>query len=176
MNIAETKLVGTYIIDIERRVDHRGFFARTWCERELQAHGLSARIAQINVGFSVNKGTLRGLHYQLPPYGEVKIVRCTMGAIYDVVVDLRPDSASYKQWVGIELTAENRRMLYIPEGCAHGYQTLTDDAEICYQTSHFFSAEHARGVRYNDPAFGIKWPLEVAAMSSGDKGWPDYRG
>ena len=175
MIFTETELQGVYLVDAERREDRRGFFSRLWCQRELVEHGLDARVAQVNAGFTLRKGGLRGLHFQLPPRQEVRIVRCTMGALFDVILDLRPMSPTHKQWVGVELTAENRRMMYAPEGCAHGYQTLTDNTELCYQTSNLYAPELARGVRYDDPAFGITWPLPVTSVSEADKSWPDYR-
>lgn len=174
MVFAETKIPGAYLIEMESRVDHRGFFARTWCQKEFGTRGLNPRLVQINLGFSKLKGTLRGMHYQLAPDEEVKVVRCTMGSIYDVVVDLRPGSTTYRQWLGVELTAENRRMLYIPEGCAHGYLTLEDATEVLYQTSAFYSPESARGVRYDDPAFSIDWPIPVQVVSDQDKNWPSF--
>lgn len=170
----ETKLKGAYIIDLERRGDDRGFFARSWCRQEFEDHGLSPRCVQINIGFSPKKGTLRGMHHQVAPHREVKVVRCTMGAIFDVIIDLRPDSPTHRQWTGVELNSGNRRMLYVPEGFAHGYQTLEDNTEIYYQTSQFYAPDSARGVRYNDPAFGIEWPLGVASISNADGLWPDY--
>src|SRR2546425_3123289 len=174
MIFTKTTIGGAYVIDIERREDKRGFFARAWCKNEFEAHGLNSNLVQINTTLSIRTGTLRGLHYQLPPYQEVKIVRCTRGALYDVIIDLRPQSSSYLQWLGVELTAENRRMLYVPEGVAHGSQTLTDNTELCYQTSQFFAPEAARGVRFDDPAFQIRWPLDVEAISNVDKNWPLY--
>lgn len=174
MIFTETKLKGAYIIDLERREDARGFFARAWCRKEFEDHGLWPQLAQINLGFSSKKGTLRGMHYQIAPYQEVKVVRCTMGAICDVVIDLRTDSPTHKQWTSVELTAGNHRMIYVPEGFAHGYQSLVDDTEIYYQTSQFYHADSARGRRYNDPAFGIEWPLPVASISNQDSSWPDY--
>lgn len=176
MKFTATKIHGAYIIDLERKEDERGFFARAWCRREFEEHGLNPSAAQINVGFSDVKGTVRGLHYQVAPYEEVKVSRCTMGAIYDVIVDLRPGSPTHRQWVAVELTLDNRRMLYIPEGCAHGYQTLTDNTEMNYLTSQDFAPGHARGVRYNDPAFRIEWPLSVRKISDADRSWPDYTG
>jgi dTDP-4-dehydrorhamnose 3,5-epimerase len=168
----KTPLGGAYVIDIEKRQDQRGFFTRTWCRNEFEAHGLNPNLVQINTTLSITKGTVRGMHYQLPPYQEVKVVRCTRGALYDVMIDLRPESPTYRQWFGVELTAENYRMLYVPEGFAHGSQTLTDQTELCYQTSQFYSPEGARGVRFDDPAFQIKWPIEVQAISDVDKSWP----
>lgn len=174
MQFTETSVLGARLIDLKRIEDDRGFFARSWCARELKAHGLSAELAQANVGFSIAKGTLRGMHFQRQPESEVKLVRCTMGAVYDVVVDLRPDSPTHKCWAAYELTAKNRRQLYVPEGCAHGYQTLVDNTEIIYLTSRFYAPEQATGVRYDDPAFGIHWPLEVTSISEADRGWLDY--
>ena len=174
MRFTETPVRGAWLIDLNRIEDERGFFARTWCQHELQEQGLSTELMQVNVGFSNAKGTLRGMHYQRAPEAEVKLVRCTMGAVYDVVVDLRPDSPTHKCWAAYELTAENRRQLYIPEGCAHGYQTLVDSSEITYQTSRFYAPNHATGVRYDDPAFGIDWPLPPRSVSDADKGWLAY--
>jgi dTDP-4-dehydrorhamnose 3,5-epimerase len=174
MIFSETKISGVYVIDVERRRDGRGFFARTWCERELQENGLTNSVVQENVAFSHKQGCVRGMHFQLFPHEEVKIVRCTMGAVYDVAIDLRPDSPTHKKWMAVELTADNHRMVYIPEGCAHGYQTLVDNSEICYQTSRFYAPDVARGVRYNDPAFSVDWPLPVQVISEADSSWPDY--
>ena len=174
MIFIETALRGAYVIDIEKCEDQRGFFARTWCVKEFDAHGLNANLVQVNTTLSTGTGTLRGLHYQVAPYQEVKVVRCTRGALYDVIVDLRPQSPSYKQWLGVELTADNHRMLYVPEGFAHGSQTLTDNTELCYQTSQFYAPESARGVRFDDPAFEIKWPLQIQVISDADKNWPNY--
>jgi dTDP-4-dehydrorhamnose 3,5-epimerase len=165
---------GAFLIEPERRSDERGFFARLWCAEELAARGLVARISQINTGVSPRRGTLRGLHYQLPPHEEVKIVRCFRGAVFDVVVDLRRGSPSYRRWMGVELTAENTRLLYVPEGCAHGYLTLTDDVELVYLTSRPYAPEAARGVRFDDPAFGIAWPAPVRVVSRADETWPSF--
>ena len=167
-------MIGAYIIDLERREDPRGFFARSWCRKEFGDHGLWEEFVQINVGFNTKKGTLRGMHYQIAPHQEVKVVRCTMGAVYDVIIDLRPKSPTFKQWTGVELNSGNHRMLYVPEGFAHGYQTLADNTEINYQTSRFYAPECARGNRYDDPAFGIEWPLAVSSISDPDRSWPDY--
>lgn len=172
MIFTPTELQGALLLDIEPRADARGFFARSWCRREFEAHGLSATIAQSNIAVSPRKGTLRGLHYQEAPDAEVKLVRCTRGAVYDVIVDLRPESPTYKRWLGMELSADNHRMLYVPEGFAHGYQTLSDDCELWYQTSQFYAPAAARGVRYDDPAFDIRWPLAVTVISDADHGWP----
>lgn len=175
MIFTATALQGAFVIEPERREDHRGFFARLWCQRELEERGLNSRVVQINVGFTPRQGGLRGMHFQLPPKQEVKVVGCTMGALYDVIVDLRVDSPTYRQWIGVELTAQGRRMLYVPAGCAHGYQTLTDNTEMYYQTSEEYTPEFARGVRYDDPAFGIAWPLPVTSISDADRSWPDFR-
>jgi dTDP-4-dehydrorhamnose 3,5-epimerase len=174
MRFTETKINGVWIIEPERREDHRGFFARTWCQKEFEDRGLNPRVKQMNAAFTAKKSGVRGLHFQLAPHQEAKTVRCTMGAIFDVAVDVRPDSPTYKQWVGAELSADNRRALYIPEGCAHGYQTLADDTEILYLTSAFYVPESARGYRYDDPAFAISWPLPVGVISTADLSWPSY--
>jgi dTDP-4-dehydrorhamnose 3,5-epimerase len=170
-----TQIVGVFLIDVEKREDERGYFGRLWCEREFTAQGLSTRIAQVNVGVSAQAGTMRGMHYQQSPWAEVKLIRCGRGAVYDVVLDLRKDSATYLQWVATELSQENGRMLYAPEGCAHGYLTLRDNTELSYMTSHCFVPEAAHGVRYDDATFGIKWPIEVRVISAADRNWPDYR-
>ena len=171
----ETPLKGAYRIDIEKNQDERGFFARTWCENEFVAQGLTTQMKQCNISFNKDRGILRGLHYQEAPYGEIKIVRCTKGAIFDVIVDLRDDSDTFKQWYGVELNEENRSMLYIPEGFAHGFQTLMDESEVFYQMSQFYVPESARGVRWNDPAFGVEWPeTEKRIMSERDQQYPDF--
>jgi dTDP-4-dehydrorhamnose 3,5-epimerase len=175
MRFTETNLPGAFLVDLNRIEDERGFFARGWCMDEFARHGLVAAMTQLNVGYSHKRGSLRGLHYQEHPHQEAKFVRCTRGAIFDVILDLRPDSPTHGQWLGAELTADNRRMLYAPPGCAHGYQTLTEDAEIYYLTSASYAPSAARGVRYNDPAFGIGWPLPVSAISDADASWPDYQ-
>ena len=160
MIFTETKLKGAFVLEPERQEDERGFFARTFCQKEFEAHGLNPRLVQCNISFNKKKGTLRGMHYQAAPYEEAKLVRCTMGAIYDVIIDLRPQSPTYKQWIAEELSAENRKMLYIPGGFAHGFQTLEDNTEVFYQMSGYYAPEHATGVRWDDPTFGIKWPPE----------------
>lgn len=174
MEFAETPVAGAYVIDVKRLGDERGYFGRLWCEREMREQGLVAHIKQSNIGFSPLAGTLRGLHYQTPPHEEIKIVRCTRGAVFDVVVDLRPDSPTFKKWYGLELNPDNASMLYVPEGCATGYLTLQPDSEIYYHTSAFYAPDHATGVRHDDPAFGIEWPGEPAVMSDADKSWPDF--
>src|SRR4029077_17047096 len=156
MIFTETKLKGAFILELERLEDERGFFARTWCKREFIKHGLNPNLAQCSVSFNGKRGTLRGLHHQIEPYEEAKLVRCTMGAIYDVIVDLRHDSATFARWISVELTAANHRMRYIPERFAHGFQTLEDNTEVFYQMSEFFAPECARGIRWNDPAFRIQ--------------------
>jgi dTDP-4-dehydrorhamnose 3,5-epimerase len=174
MIFTETKLKGAFIIDIESREDERGFFARSWCEDEFKKHRLNPRLVQCNISFNKKRGTLRGMHYQVAPFAEAKVVRCTMGSIYDVIIDLRPDSPTFKQWVSVELTAENRRALYVPEGFAHGFQTLEKDTEVFYQMSEFFHPAVARGVRWDDPAFGIKWLLEEKFIAEKDRSWPYF--
>jgi dTDP-4-dehydrorhamnose 3,5-epimerase len=170
-----TDLDGAHIIDLEPVDDARGFFARSWDEREFAERGLETRIAQCNVSFNSRRGTLRGMHFQRPPYEEVKIIRCISGSLFDVIVDLRPGSPSYKRWTGVELNAENRRMLYVPRGFAHGYQTLEDDTESFYMVSEFYMAAAEGGVRWNDPAFGIDWPLGAPTeISDKDRSWPDF--
>lgn len=174
MMFSRTPLEGAYIIEPERIRDERGFFARVLCENELRRQGLDAKFPQTNMAFSDRKGTLRGLHFQRDPHAEVKLVRCTKGSVYDVIVDLRPQSGTYKRWFGIELSDENRQMLYVPEGFAQGYITLVDNSEIYYHTSEPYCAEAASGVRYDDPNFGIMWPVEVAVISQQDRSWPNY--
>ena len=176
MIFTETTLRGAFLIDIERHEDERGFFARSWCRREFEAHGLNPEIAQCNVSFNVRKGTLRGMHYQIEPSEEAKLVRCTRGALCDVIVDLRPDSPTFKQYVSEVLTAENRRMLFVPEGFAHGFLTLEDATEVLYQMSEYHVPERGRGFRWNDPAFGIAWPAEVVVISERDRDYPDFGG
>ena len=175
MRFTPTPLAGAYLIDVEPAADERGLFARTWCRREMEQRGLDSSLVQCSVSFSKRRGTLRGMHWQAAPHEETKIVRCTRGAVHDVVLDLRPGSPTFKRWFAAELTADNRRALYIAAGMAHGFQTLTDDAEVLYQMSEFHHADGARGVRWNDPAFAIEWP-EVAerTMSERDRGWPDF--
>jgi dTDP-4-dehydrorhamnose 3,5-epimerase len=175
MIFQQTELPGAYIIELEKRADERGFFARAWCLREFTAHGLTAQLVQANISYNKQRGTLRGMHYQAKPFAEVKLVRCTRGAIYDVIIDLRRDSPTYLRWIGVELTAAGHRMLYVPEGFAHGFQTLSDDAEVMYQVSQYYTPDAEGGVRYDDPAFGIDWPLEVAVISEKDRRWPDYQ-
>lgn len=175
MIFTETKLNGAFTIQPEKREDARGFFARAWCQNEFEAHGLASRMVQANVSFNRKKGTLRGMHYQIPPFQEVKLVRCTRGSIYDVIIDLRPQSDTYKEWLGVRLRAESHGMLYVPEGFAHGFQTLEEGTEVFYQVSQFYTPTHERGVRWNDPAFGIAWPEAGSrVISAKDESWPDY--
>jgi dTDP-4-dehydrorhamnose 3,5-epimerase len=169
----ETELAGAFIIELQPRVDERGFFARAWCTREFEAHGLQARMVQANLSANRSRGTLRGLHHQLAPFGEAKLVRCIRGAIYDVIVDLRPESRTHLKWIGVELTADNHRMLYVPEEFAHGFQSLVDDTEVFYQVSQFYTPEAERGIRWDDPVLGITWPhAEHRFVSEKDRAWP----
>lgn len=176
MIISPTSIADAHIIDIEPFFDERGFFARTWCQRELAEHGLCVEISQESISSNRKKGTLRGLHFQTPPHDEVKIVRCMRGAVFDVIVDLRPRSTTYLRWQGFELTGENHRALYVPNGCAHGFQTLTDETEVHYQISSFHAPEAAAGYRFDDPAFAIAWPLPAAVISERDLRWPSFVG
>ena len=174
MRFTETELAGAYLIELEPKADRRGFFARAWCQDELAALGLNTQVVQCNIGHSAFAGTLRGIHNQRAPHEEAKVVRCVRGAVYDVIVDLRLESPTFRQWSAVELTAESRKMLYIPQGIGHGYQTLTDETEIFYQTSEFYHPESSTGVRFDDPAFGIQWPLPPSSLSDADKTWPLY--
>ena len=175
MIFTATQLDDAWLIDLEPREDERGFFARIWCRRELAAHGLDTEIAQKSVSYNRQCGTLRGPHFQRSPHEEIKIVRCMRGAIFDVIVDLKPGSPTYLQWHGFELSAENRRALYVPKGFAHGFQALTDHAEVAYQISAFYATEAAAGYRYDDAAFGIVWPLPVSVISERDLRWPPFK-
>jgi dTDP-4-dehydrorhamnose 3,5-epimerase len=174
MIFTETKLKGAFVLDLELRSDDRGGFARTYCAKEFEAHGLKPSVAQCNLSFNYKAGTLRGMHYQIPPAAETKLVRCTKGAIYDVIIDLRPDSPTYLQHFGVELTADNRRALYVPEMFAHGYQALTDGAEVIYQVGEFYTPGYERGIRYDDPTFAIEWPIPVTVMSEKDQSWAPF--
>jgi dTDP-4-dehydrorhamnose 3,5-epimerase len=173
---SETALKGAFVIEPERHEDFRGFFARTFCRREFADRGLAPDVEQSSISFNPRKGTLRGMHYQEAPCEEVKVVRCTMGRIYDVIIDLRPESPTYRKHFAVELSAENRKMIYIPRGFAHGFQTLEDNAEVLYQMSDSYAPEHARGVRWNDPAFGIAWPPAERIIHERDQSYPDFRG
>jgi dTDP-4-dehydrorhamnose 3,5-epimerase len=174
MIFTPTDIAGATIIDIEPLRDARGFFARSWCQRELAAQGLCTDIAQESISYNRDAATMRGLHFQRPPHGEVKIVRCVHGAIQDVIVDIRPDSPTFRRWQGFELTAANHRALYVPNGCAHGFLTLADETEVAYLISTFYVPAASAGYRYNDPAFGIVWPLPVKVISERDLQWPDF--
>ncbi len=174
MKFTATTLPGAYLIEPERHHDERGFFARAWCAQEFEAHGLFNRIAQVNVSHNASKGTLRGMHYQVAPHEEAKLLRCTRGAIFDAIVDLRADSATYLKSLGVTLNEADGLMLYVPEGFAHGFQTLEDNTEVLYFMSNFFEPDAARGARWNDPAFGIEWPLPVTAISDRDAQWVDF--
>ena len=174
MIFTQTKLEGAYILELEKRGDDRGFFARTFCRKEMEAHGLIPDVAQANTSLSKTRGTLRGMHYQKAPYEETKLVRCTRGALFDVIIDLRPDSPTYKQWVGVELSAENYRMLFVPKHFAHGFITLADDTEANYLVSQFYAPGSELGIRWNDPVFNIKWPIDVSVISEKDANWPDF--
>jgi dTDP-4-dehydrorhamnose 3,5-epimerase len=168
----ETPLKGAYVIELERLEDERGFFARTFCANEFADHGLEPVVAQANLSFNPRAGTLRGMHYQVAPSEEVKLVRCTGGAIVDVIVDLRPESPTYLGHFGLELSADNRKALYVPKSFAHGYQTLVDDSEVVYQVSEFYAPGREQGLRHDDPALGIEWPVPVSVISEKDRGWP----
>jgi dTDP-4-dehydrorhamnose 3,5-epimerase len=170
----ETTLKGAWTIELEPLDDERGFFSRTWCVREAQEYGLNTRVVQCNVSFNKRRGTLRGMHYQAEPYREAKLIRCTRGEIYDVIIDLRVESPTFKQHVAVILDATSRRQLYVPEGFAHGFQTRLDDTEVVYQMSEFYSAAHARGVRWNDPAFAIQWPDADRTISLRDQTYSDF--
>ena len=170
----ETELPGAYLVEPEKREDERGFFARTWCEREFREHNLNPLTVQCNISFNKRKGTLRGMHYQVAPAAEAKLVRCTQGAIYDVIIDLRQESATFKRYLSVRLTAQNYKMLYVPEGFAHGFQALEDNSEVFYQMSEYYAPQCARGVRWNDPAFGIHWPIVEPILLDRDRNYPDF--
>lgn len=175
MIFTETTLKGAFIVEPERLEDARGFFARTWCQEEFEAHGLNPQLVQCSISFNKKVGTLRGMHYQAAPHEEAKLVRCTRGAAFDVIIDLRPESPTLKQWIAVTLTAENHKMLYVPEGFAHGFQTLEDNTEVFYQISEFYAPEFARSVRWDDPAFGIQWPpVGARIISARDRQYPDF--
>lgn len=175
MNVEPTAIPGVWLIDIEPHRDDRGFFARTWCAEEAVRHGLNPACVQCSISFNKRRGTLRGVHWQAAPREEAKWIRCTRGAAWDVALDLRPGSTTYGKWVGTELSADSRRMIYIPEGVAHGFQTLESDTELFYQISEIYVPELARGVRWNDPAFGIHWPLPDPVLSDRDRTYEDFK-
>jgi dTDP-4-dehydrorhamnose 3,5-epimerase len=174
MEFHSTELRDVYLIQLEPARDDRGFFARTFCVEEFAAHGLETNFPQHSISFSTRRGTLRGMHYQLEPHGETKLVRCIQGAILDVIIDIRPDSLTYRCWQGFELSSANHHQLYIPKGFAHGFQTLSDDVEVNYLISTPYAPQSARGIRYDDPAFGISWPQPVTEISEKDLRWPDF--
>ncbi|MGA2411731.1 MAG: dTDP-4-dehydrorhamnose 3,5-epimerase [Candidatus Binataceae bacterium] len=174
MKFTETELSGAYIINPELRSDERGFFARAFCEHEFRAHGINPAVAQCNLSFNRQWGTLRGMHNQREPHREAKLVRCTAGAIYDVIIDLRCSSPTFRRWISVELSSANHQMIYVPEGFAHGYLTLTDNAEIFYQVSEFYAPGSERGIRWDDPAFGIRWPIQPRVISEKDRSHPDF--
>jgi dTDP-4-dehydrorhamnose 3,5-epimerase len=174
MNFRETAIEGVWVVEPERHEDERGFFARTWDVDEFARRGLDSGLVQCSISYNRRRGTLRGMHYQAAPHEEAKLVRCTSGSIFDVAVDLRSGSATFGRWVGTELSAENRLAMYVPEGCAHGFLTLTDDSEVAYQISAFHAPDAARGVRWDDPALGIDWPAEVLVINERDRSYPDF--
>lgn len=174
MRFVGTPIPGAFVVELERVEDERGFFARSWCSEEFRKVGLSSRLAQCSISFNVRRGTLRGLHYQANPHEEAKLIRCTSGRIHDVIVDIRSKSEAYKGIFAVELSAQNRRMLYVPEGVAHGFQTLEDNTEVFYQISEFYQPELARGIRWNDRTFQIHWPMEPTLMSARDREFPDF--
>jgi len=173
----ETKVAGAFLIEPEKFEDQRGFFARSFSQKEFSEHGLRAEFVEAGISFNLRQNTVRGMHYQAAPNAQAKLVRCTRGAIFDALIDLRPDSPTYKQWYAHELSAQNRLMLYIPEGCAHGYQTLADESEIFYQLSAGYAPASERGVRWNDPVFGIAWPAtDGVIINDRDRNYPDFKG
>lgn len=174
MRFILTPLKGAYLVEPELLTDERGFFARTWCRREFREHGLNPDLVQCNLSFNKKKGTLRGMHHQAAPHEEAKLVRCTAGAIYDVIIDLRPASATFKAWYSVRLSADNRKMIFIPAGFSHGFMTLADDTEVFYQMSAYYAPQCARGIRWNDPAFDVSWPDAPAVISEKDNSYPDF--
>ncbi len=175
MTFEQTKVSGVFEVRVKPISDQRGFFARTWCRTEFEKNGLNPELVQCSLSFNTRKGTLRGMHFQAAPHAEAKLVRCTRGLIHDVVIDLRPHSPSYMQWTAVTLNSDERNMLYVPEGCAHGFLTLAENTEVFYQMSAFHAPEAARGVRWNDPAFQIDWPAPVEVISERDRNYPDFR-
>jgi dTDP-4-dehydrorhamnose 3,5-epimerase len=175
VEFVRTEIEGAWVVDLTAFEDERGFFARAWCSREMAEHGVADRVVQSNLSYNRLAGTLRGMHYQVQPYAETKFVRCTRGSIYDVIIDLRPGSPTLHRWIGVTLSAENKRMLVVPEGFAHGFQTLEDESEVFYMVSEFYTPGAEAGIRWNDPRFGIKWPRPVTVISPKDAGWPDYQ-
>ncbi len=176
MIFSPTPLAGAFLITPERLHDERGYFSRTWCRRDFEGHGLNPNVAQCNLSLSERRGTLRGMHYQRPPHAEAKLIRCTAGAIYDVIIDLSPSSPTFRGHFGVRLDPSDDKMLYVPEGFAHGFLTLEDDSEVFYQMSQYYEPSHAAGVRWNDPAFAVAWPFEPTVMAERDRTYPDFRG
>ncbi len=174
MKFTKLSLRGAYLLELEKHGDQRGFFARSWCQKEFEEHGLVPKVVQANISFTRIKGTLRGMHFQKKPYEETKYVRCVKGAIYDVIIDIQPDSQTFKQWLSVVLSADNYKMLYVPKGFAHGFQSLEPNTEVTYLVSEFYNPQAEGGIRYNDPEFDIEWPLPVAEISDKDNCWPDY--
>lgn len=174
MIFTETELKGAYIIEIKKLEDERGFFGRSFCRREMEEHGLSADIVQANTSVSLKRGTFRGMHFQVEPHQEAKLIRCVRGSIYDVIIDLRPESATFKKWFGVELSDGNYKMLYVPEGFAHGYMSLTDNIEVYYNVTAFYTPGAEKGIRWNDRSFNIEWPFEPLVISEKDRGHPDF--
>jgi dTDP-4-dehydrorhamnose 3,5-epimerase len=174
VKLTPTVVQGAYVVEVEPIIDERGFFARSWCQSEFEEFGLNFRIVQCNISFNKRKGTLRGMHYQAAPHGEAKLVRCTMGSLFDVIIDMRPESSTYLRHASVVLSAKNRLMIYVPEGVAHGFQTLEDETEVFYQMSAFHAPQSARGVRWNDPAFGIQWPYDERIISERDRNYSDF--
>lgn len=174
MKFTETSLKGAYIIEVDKLNDDRGFFGRLWCEKEMKEFDLNTNIVQSNVSLSRKKGTIRGMHFQRSPFQETKLVRCTKGAVYDVIIDLRPDSPTFKKWIGVKLTEDNHKMIYVPENFAHGFITLEDNSEVYYLVTQFYYKEQEAGFRWDDPAFGIEWPIEMKEISDKDRVHPDF--
>lgn len=175
MKFTETTLKGAFVVDLEKREDDRGFFARAWCQHEFESHGIYRLPVQSNMSYNIKAGTMRGMHYQAAPYQESKLIRCINGSVYDVIIDLRKDSPTYKQWFGIELNSENRTMLFIPEDFAHGFLALKDGSEVMYQVSAFYTPGSEMIIRFNDPSFNIQWPMKVAVISEKDKNASDFK-
>jgi len=175
MLFRETRIPGVFEMHIQPQLDERGFFARGWCQKEFESNGLNPKVVQCSISFNAHKGTLRGIHYQTAPFAESKVVRCTRGSVYDVVLDLRPHSPTFKDWVSVWLTAGDRNMVFVPEGCGHGFLTLEDETEVFYQMSEFYHPESSRGVRWDDPAFSVSWPEAVEVISERDRTYPDFK-
>jgi dTDP-4-dehydrorhamnose 3,5-epimerase len=175
MKFTETTLKGAFVVDLEKREDDRGFFARAWCQHEFESHGIYRLPVQSNMSYNIKAGTMRGMHYQAAPYQESKLIRCINGSVYDVIIDLRKDSPTYKQWFGIELNSENRTMLFVPEDFAHGFLALKDDSEVMYQVSAFYTPGSEMIIRFNDPSFNIQWPMKVVVISEKDKNASDFK-